>query len=167
MEDIFAMKHFTLTQLARGGLIAALYAVMALALPEISYGPIQMRLSEALVLLPRIMPEAVPGLIIGCFLANLGSPFGALDIIFGTLCTAIAAFITYRYRHNTIIAVAAPILVNGFGVSAYIAYLSKELYFGIVPMIMLSETIAVICLAIPFTVFASRVVTRLTGGIPS
>jgi len=160
------MKRYTLSQLTRGGLIAALYTLLALALPQFSYGPLQFRLSEALTLLPRLLPEAVPGLTLGCFLANLGSPFGLIDIVCGTLCTALAAMITRRFRHNTIIAVAAPILINGFGVSAYVAWLSKELYIAIVPLILGSEAIAVLCLAIPFTAMTRRILSERMGGIP-
>ena len=151
------MKHFTLTQLVRGGLIAALYAILALALPELSYGPLQLRFSEGLVLLPLLFPEAVPGLIIGCFLANLGSPFGILDIVCGTICTGLAAWLTFRFRHNIVIAAAAPIIINGLGVSAYIAWLSQELYLTIAGLILLSETVAVVGLALPFVALARRV----------
>ena len=155
------MKNYSVIQLVRGSLIAAAYAVFALALPEISYGPLQFRLSESLVLLPCFLPEAIPGLILGCFLANLGSPFGIIDIVCGTLCTAVAAWLTYKFRHNTVIAVAAPILINGFGVSIYLAYLSHELYFAIMPFVMLSEMVAVIALALPFAAFARRTLLRV------
>ena len=150
------MKSFSTVQLVRAALIAAIYAILALSFPEFSYGIIQFRLSEALVLLPLFFPEAIPGLIVGCFLANLGSPFGIIDILGGTLCTAAAAYLTYRFRHNTIIAAAAPIVINGFGVSAYVAFLSQEMYFAVVPFIMLSEAVVVVVLALPLAILAAR-----------
>ena len=58
-------------KLVRCALIAAVYAAVCLALPFLSYGPVQIRFSEALTLLPVLMPEAVVGLTLGCFLANL------------------------------------------------------------------------------------------------
>lgn len=160
------MRSFTVTQLVRGGLIAAVYAILALLLPEFSYGPVQFRLSESLVLLPTFLPEAIPGLIIGCFIANLGSPFGILDIVCGTLCTALAAWLTWRLRQRSILAIAAPILINAFGVSAYVAWLSQEMYLAIVPMIGISEAVVVICLALPFTSMLRRLLKPAAEGIP-
>ncbi|MCL2497050.1 MAG: QueT transporter family protein [Symbiobacteriaceae bacterium] len=151
------MRHFSVNQVAKAGIIAALYAVLALALPEFSYNIMQFRLSEGLVLLPLYLPEAIPGLALGCLLANLGSPFGILDIIGGTLCTALAAWLTWRWRQNIVLATLAPIVVNALGVSAYLAFLSKELYFTIVPAIALSETVICLVIALPL----SRLVARL------
>ena len=77
--------------LALSGIIAAVYAGLTLFLPSPQYGAVQLRLAEALTLLPWLIPEAVPGLAVGCFLANLlGSPF-MLDWLFGTLATLLAA----------------------------------------------------------------------------
>ena len=67
-----------------GGLIAAAYLALTLVLAPISYGPIQFRVSEALTLLPLIFPQAVPGLFIGCLLANIFGGYGAIDIICGS-----------------------------------------------------------------------------------
>jgi len=150
------MRGLSIFQLVRGGLIAALYAVLALSLPEFSYGIVQFRLSEALVLLPLYLPEAVPGLIIGCFLANLSSPFGIIDILGGTLCTALAAVLTRRLRHTLVPAALAPILINGLGVSIYVALLSSELYLAVMPMIALSEAVVVIGLAVPVSLLVAR-----------
>jgi len=150
------VRKFTLAQLVRGGLIAAVYAVLALAFPEISYGIIQFRLSESLALLPRIFPEAILGLTVGCFIANLGSPYGLIDILGGTLCTLLASWLTWRLRHHTLLAMLPPILVNGLGVSAYVAWLSRELYFAVMPLITLSQAVVVICLGFPLYTFVAR-----------
>ena len=58
--------------------IAALYAVLTIALAPISYGPVQVRLSEAMTLLAFVNPKLLPGLVIGCFAANLTSPLGPI-----------------------------------------------------------------------------------------
>ena len=150
------MKGYTIAQLARGGMIAALYAMLALGFPEISYGIIQFRLSEALVLLPRLFPEAIPGLAIGCFISNLGSPFGLLDIVGGTICTLLAAYCSYRFRNIGWLAVLAPIVINGAGVSIYVAFISKELYLATMPLITLGEAIVVVALALPLYLLIKR-----------
>ena len=85
-----------MAKLCLGAVIAALYTVLTLALPVLSYGPIQFRLAEGMTVLAWLCPEAIPGLTLGCFLSNLiGSPY-ALDWIMGTLATFIAALWTAR-----------------------------------------------------------------------
>ncbi|MGB9667279.1 MAG: QueT transporter family protein, partial [Candidatus Cryosericum sp.] len=72
------MKHFTTPQLTRAALIAAMYIVFTMLPPfnTISYGMVQFRLGEALVLLPFLLDEAILGIGVGCLVANLFSPFG-------------------------------------------------------------------------------------------
>ena len=88
--------------LARCSLIAAAYAVLTLAFPALSYGPVQVRVSEALCILPFFMPEAVWGLTVGCFVANLvGVTMGVTlpwDVLIGTLATFIAVVLTRKIR---------------------------------------------------------------------
>ena len=99
--------------LTRGAIIAALYAALTLLLAPISYGEIQVRLSEALTLLPVIMPEAVPALAVGCLLANILGGCPVYDIIFGTLATLLAALCTRALRSRVRLASAMPVLFNG------------------------------------------------------
>ena len=105
-------------------IIAALYAALTLALPALSYGQIQCRLSEALTLLPMLLPQAVPGLFVGCLVANLLSPVGAMDIIFGSLATLLAALGTRWLRKKPLLAAACPVIANGVivGVMLSVAY---------------------------------------------
>ena len=99
-------------RLCNGAVLAALYAALTLMLPMLSYGPVQIRFSEALTVLPFFFPEAVPGLAIGCLIANLlGSPY-VLDWIFGTLATLLAAFWTSRMK-NKWLAPLPPVICNG------------------------------------------------------
>ena len=74
------MNNARLRMFARAAVIAALYTVLTLAIPVASYGQIQVRISEALMILPVFTPAAVPGLFVGCVLANaLGALLGRLD----------------------------------------------------------------------------------------
>lgn len=108
------MKKFSAKSLAIGGLIAALYVVLTLLSTALglSSGVIQVRISEALCILPVFTPAAIPGLFIGCLVANLLSGAVIWDIIFGSLATLAAAFLTYALRHNRWLASIPPILVN-------------------------------------------------------
>jgi uncharacterized membrane protein len=116
--------------LARAAMIAALYTVLTLlsALLGLAYGPVQFRVSEALTILPVFTASAVPGLTVGCFLANLFSGYST-DMIVGTLATLIAAAGTrllrnIRWHGLPILAPLPPVLVNAVFVGAEIVILS-------------------------------------------
>ncbi len=120
------MKSKSLKFFARAGAIAALYIALTYLTYSFAYGEIQVRISEALTVLPYIFPEAVWGLTIGCFIANIGSPFGPIDMVFGTTFTLIAALITYylgRKKKPAFLAPIPPIIVNALGVSFYVTTL--------------------------------------------
>lgn len=92
-------------------MIAAVYAALTISLAPISYGPLQLRVSEALTLLPFYMPEAVPGLFIGCVFANAYGGFGLADMFFGGLATLIAAVLSRRSK-NLWLAALWPVISN-------------------------------------------------------
>ena len=85
-------------KIVRAGLIAAVYVVLCLTLAPLSYGPIQIRVSEALTLLPVLCPEAIIGVTLGCLIANLFTGMW-LDVVVGTTATLLAALATRRLRH--------------------------------------------------------------------
>lgn len=80
-------------------------------LAPISYGPVQFRVSEVLTLLPFYMPEAVPGLFIGCVFSNFYGGFGLPDMVFGGLATLIAAILTRR-SPNIFVGALWPVISN-------------------------------------------------------
>ncbi len=107
-------KLLTTRSICLSAVIAALYAALTLLLAPISYGDWQCRVSEALTLLPMLIPQAIPGLFVGCILANLlGPSAGVIDIVFGSLATLIAAVGTWYFRKNKWIAAACPVVSNG------------------------------------------------------
>ena len=89
--------HASVQRLVRCAVIAAVYVVLCLVLAPFSYGAIQVRIAEALCLLPVFGAEYIVGVTLGCFLANL---FGStiIDVVFGTLATLLACLVTYRLR---------------------------------------------------------------------
>ncbi len=105
------MRNENVKWLAINAMVAAVYAVWTIALAPISYGNIQFRLSEMMVLLAFVNRKYIPGLVIGCFLANMLSPIGYLDVIFGTLATWLAVELVARTK-NIWIASLWPTLVN-------------------------------------------------------
>ncbi|OYD06174.1 QueT transporter family protein [Paludifilum halophilum] len=92
-------------------MVAAVYTVLTLAVAPLSYGMIQFRISEMMTVLPFLTPLAVPGLFLGALTANLFSPVGFYDILFGSLASLIAAWLTSRMPVRWL-APLPPVLVN-------------------------------------------------------
>ena len=115
--------RFTAKYLARAAIIAAIYVILTYlaGIWNLAYGPVQFRFSEALTVLPFLMPEAIPGLFVGCIVSNLLSPYGLLDLIVGSLATLIAAVCTARCRSRCL-APLPPVLSNAILVGAMIAW---------------------------------------------
>ena len=113
---------FSVRDMAIAGLIAALYVVLGYFanIFSMAFGPVQVRFSEALCVLPVFFPAAVPGLAAGCLVVNLLSPYGPLDIIFGTLATLLAALWTRRTRRKWL-APLPPVICNALIIPAVIA----------------------------------------------
>ncbi len=119
------MKHKTnVRSLVRAGIIAAIYALLTIALAPISSGLIQCRVSEAMSILPYFTFSAVPGLFIGCLLANLLTGAPIYDVLFGSLATLLAAYITYllRKRAPKYLAPLPSVVVNALVVGALLVY---------------------------------------------
>lgn len=100
------LKYGSSSKIVRVAFIAALYTVLTIILAPISYGPVQFRLSEVLVLFAFIDPIYIIGLTIGCLLSNIFGGVGLLDIAFGTLATFLsvsAISITAKYIKSNMI----------------------------------------------------------------
>lgn len=124
------MKNFTVKHLVRTAVIAALYTAITMALAPISYGQVQFRISEAMTLLAFIDPWYVPGLFVGCILANLSSPLGMLDVAVGSAATLISvaamAQIGRKMGMNLkglMLATLMPVIVNGLMVGLELNFL--------------------------------------------
>lgn len=139
-------------KLTLSAMIAALYAALTAALAPISYGPAQFRLSEILTLLPFFMPEAVPGLFIGCLAANVIGGFGPLDIAVGSSATLLAAWLTRRMP-NLWLAALPPVIVNAAAVGAVIACAAKIPYLTAMLYIGASEAAVCLLLGVPLFKF--------------
>ena len=101
------MKNLSVRRLVRCAVIAAVYVVVCLVLAPFSYGAVQVRVAEALCLLPVFGAEYIVGVTLGCFLANLlGSTI--VDVVFGTLATLLACLVTYKLRDIRVKGLAIP-----------------------------------------------------------
>ncbi len=157
-----------------GALIAAVYAGLTylMAFFGLAYGPIQLRVSEVLTILPLFTPAAIPGLAVGCFIANIAS-FNPIDMIFGTIATLLAAIFTYLFRNIKwfklpLLSLVCPVVFNGIIVGLEIAFFFTEgkatlLNFAVsAAWVALGEAVICILLGIPFY-FAIRKNKMLRG----
>ena len=118
------MKRFTVRSLCLSAVIAALYAALTLSFQAISFGAIQFRVSEAMTLLPVLVPEAVPGLAVGCLISNLFNPMGATvyDVVFGTLATLMAAVLTRHIKGSIWLRAFPPVICNAVIIGLVLTY---------------------------------------------
>ena len=130
--------------IARTGMIAAVYAaatlVALLLLQGLAWGPVQFRISEAVCVLALLTPNAIPGLTIGCALANLialaisgTGAIGMLDVLFGSLATCLGALWCWRMRERPAVAVLGPVIANALIVPAYLPLLLQGMGFYTIP----------------------------------
>jgi uncharacterized membrane protein len=107
------MKSYRRTlYLAEASMIAALYLLFTLLTWQFASGVIQLRLSEALAVLPYFTPAAIPGLTVGCLLANLISGCAPWDVVFGTLATLLGAVFAWLLRKRALLVPIPNILSN-------------------------------------------------------
>ena len=109
-------------QLTQGAIIAALYVVLTLIFAPISFGAMQVRIAEALTILPLFTPAAIPGLFVGCLLANLIGGAVALDVVFGSIATLIGAVGGWLLRKNRWLVPIPEILANTIIVPLVLKY---------------------------------------------
>ena len=151
------MKKNNVMFIARTAIVAALYVVLTLASYSFSYGAVQFRISEALVLLCYIDPFYIPGLVIGCFMANLFSPFGFWDVIFGTFSTVICTgmvTLTARYLKRNLFSLIIASLwssVFSFLIAFEIVFIcgAKESFLFWVLMVAIGEFVVITLFGVP------------------
>lgn len=170
--------------MARAAVIAAAYVVLTFPLAQFAFGPVQFRLAEALTVLAAMTPAAIPGLFLGCLLANLTNPvnLGPVDIIGGSLATLIAAWMTWKLQRSLrrptvqeadelagrkglsgrrrdrlcrLLVISPSVIVNALVVGFYLPFLIPEL----------AVSTAVIALTI-LSIFISQAIVIYVIGLP-
>ena len=132
--------------LAQGAVIAALYTVLTLVSSTLGLasGVVQIRLSEAMTIMPIFTPAAVPGLCVGCFISNVITGCAPMDVIGGTMATLVGALLTSRLANHKVLASLPPIIANTIMIPLVLAYVydfeGSLLYFTIT--VFVGEVIA-------------------------
>ena len=116
-------KHLNVLFMAQAAMIAAIYVVVTLLGASFAYGQVQVRLSEALTILPVFTPAAIPGVFLGCLISNILGGCILPDIIFGSLATLIGAVFTWKLRSRSkYLAPLPPIIANMLVVPCVLKY---------------------------------------------
>lgn len=152
------MKRISTVDLCLSAVVAALYAALTLLLQAISFGPVQFRVSEALTLLPVLLPQAIPGLTLGCLLANLLGGATIWDVAFGTLATLLAALLTRRLRRSPWLAALPPVACNAVivGLVLHFTY-ADALLLPTIATVGLGEAVVTYALGVPMLLALRRV----------
>lgn len=153
-------KSISLKQLIWAALIAAIYVVLTAIFAPLSFGAVQVRISEILTLLPILTPMAVPGTFIGCFISNIIFSASLLDIILGSLATLASAVLTYLLRENKYLAAAPPVIVNAFIVAFILKVSAGAPYWLTVFTVGVGQAISCYALGIPFITLLQKKLPR-------
>lgn len=145
---------------AKVAMIAAIYTVVSLALAPFSFENIQVRIAEALTLLPLIYRPSIAGVTLGCFLTNLlgammgVNPTGMIDAVIGTAATFLAAMMTYQLRDRRLAGIPVwsilmPVIFNFFfvGMELSVLFFEGNMWMGLLIMgteVAIGELISVI-----------------------
>ena len=143
--------------LVRAAVYAALYAALTLApgLNAFAYGEVQFRVAEALMVFACFDPAAVLGLTVGTAIGNVGSPMMPVDVVVGSALTLVAAAVMHLIGPR-VIALAAPGVVNAFGVAAMLALVLDLPYWASVAWVGIGEATVLFTLGLALLLVVRR-----------
>lgn len=162
--------NLTTRKIALCGVTAGLYAAVTLLTSSFAFGPVQFRLAEALTVLCCFEPTLVLGMTLGCFVANIFSTVSALDMVVGTLATALACLWMTKCR-RALWAVLPNVLLNGVFIGALLAWTTAPGAFWAMfwvngLQVAAGELAVMACLGVPLFGYLKKsgLVAKLTEG---
>lgn len=141
------MNRIDVRMIAINAMIACVYAVLTMAIAPLSYGAIQMRISEVMVFLAFYNKKYIPGLVLGCLIANTISPLGMMDMCFGTLSTLLVCIAMYKLKNLFVAAIVGGVITG--------VIIGTELYFALGLPFMINA----------FYVFAGEIIILIIGAL--
>lgn len=143
-------KRKTLKLLAVNSAIAAIYFVLTVLLEPFSYGQIQFRISEILMVLVFINFKVSPGIVLGCYTANLFSPFGVWDIVFGTLATVVCLCLMFLLKKNIFVALLVPTILGSAIVAVMLMLILGLPFLTTFVYVLIGEGAVLYLIGVPF-----------------
>ena len=173
MRKGFFMQNEKAKKITRAGIIASLYTVTTLLTMPVASGAVQIRIGEALTLLPLLYVESIPALFVGCILSNLISGCAFFDIVFGSLITLFASvltFLTGKIIKNTplkiIVGGLFPVLLNAFLLPLIWVYCygALEYIYGIQALLLIAgQGVSVYLIGSPLVVQIKKYKNKNVG----
>lgn len=161
------MKKLKLVDIVFQSILAAIYVALTIIFKEISFGIVQFRISELLVVLVLLSPKHLIGVTLGCLISNAFSPVPALDMPIGTGATLLAGLLMILFKRKawTII---FPTIVNGFAVGTMLHFAFEEPFWMAVGSVALGEFIITVVFGLPiyFILNNSKEINRVLGEDP-
>ncbi len=139
----------------RAAMIGAIYVVLTLIFAPISYGMIQVRVSEMLMVLPYFTGAAVPGLFVGCMIANIFGGHGMLDIVFGSLATLISAYLVTKIDNKYLVPMP-PVIINALIVGMILSIVLEMPFYLTAIWVGVGQVIACYGLGLPLLLFLDK-----------
>ena len=163
------MENNKTKRIVIAGVVAAIYTVLTMVLAPLSFGPIQLRLSELLVLLVFVDPIYIIGLTLGCMLSNLLGGYGILDIVFGSLATLLAGIATYKTKEiisNNKVALLVgsiwPSIINGVIIGWMLNVTTNAPLFATMLSVGFCEFLVVTVIGVPLYLMLSKTYVNFT-----
>lgn len=139
----------------KSAIIAAIYFILTLIFAPISYSLMQIRIAECLSVLAYFTPAAIPGLALGCLLSNLSSPFGLVDIVLGTLATAISAYLATKIKNKFLVPLPY-IIINALFIGGILSYM-MHVNFAIAALwVSVGQALAIYILGLPLIIIIEK-----------
>jgi len=148
MSSNYGKRKRGIRYITEAAVIAAIYVALTVAFAPISYGLLQVRISETLTVLPAFTPAAIPGLFVGCLVANIIGGNGPLDVIFGSLATLIAAILSYKMPKKYLVPLP-PVLVNAVIIGILLSYILNVPLLTAMGWVALGQVVACYVLGYP------------------
>jgi uncharacterized membrane protein len=157
-------KSLNIRKISFAGVIAALYIALVLAGAMVSFGPVQFRFAELLAVLPFFFPIAVPGLFVGCIIANMFSPYGLIDVVVGSSASLIAGLCTMQIGKSLgrermgskLLACLLPVLVNAVMLGDFTSGLFLTTFVAYSAYVGLGQMGVMYLLGMPLMIYMSK-----------
>ncbi|MGI6004835.1 MAG: QueT transporter family protein [Christensenellales bacterium] len=152
--------HKTTLFICKSALVAAIYTALTMALAPISFGLTQVRIAEAMSVLPAFGTYGIAGLFIGCALSNLLGGFGVLDVVLGSLATLIAAVLARKLRKYPYLIPLPAVVVNAFMVGYVLHVALGTPYLLAFGTLFVEQAVACYALGLPLYYLLGRVLPK-------
>lgn len=136
-------------------MIAAIYTLLTILFAPFSYGMIQVRVSEMLMVLPYFTVAAVPGLFVGCLIANIYGGLGLPDIVFGSLATLLSALAVRRMPSKYLVPLP-PVVINALVIGFVLHYVLNVPLLAAMAWVAAGQVVACYGLGLPFLLYLEK-----------